>query len=73
MTDICCVCPLAKQTCLPFSSSTNCTHDMFELIHCDLWGPYRTTTRNGCQYFITVVDDFSRSFDFLSLYKAACL
>ena len=32
-----------------------------QLIHCDLWGPYRTTTFCGARYFLTIVDDYSRS------------
>lgn len=59
----CEICPLAKQIALRFSSSSSssCTWDIFELVHCDLWGPYRTPTRNGCRYFVTVDDDFSRA------------
>ena len=33
----------------------------FELIHVDLWGPYSTSTYNKHKYFITFVDDFTRS------------
>lgn len=33
---------------------------MFDLIHVDIWGPYRTSTISGAKYFLTVVDDFSR-------------
>ncbi|MDV3146753.1 MAG: DDE-type integrase/transposase/recombinase, partial [Sweet potato little leaf phytoplasma] len=36
-------------------------HDrIFELIHCDIWGPYRSSTHSGHKYFLTIVDDFSR-------------
>ncbi|GKA64059.1 putative RNA-directed DNA polymerase [Tanacetum coccineum] len=31
-----------------------------DLIHLDLWGPYRVTYREGYGYFLTIVDDFSR-------------
>ena len=34
---------------------------IFELIHCDLWGPYRTVSSCGASYFLTIVDDFSRA------------
>lgn len=27
----------------------------------DLWGPYRSKTITGASYFLTIVDDFSRS------------
>lgn len=36
----CDVCLQAKQRRLPFSSSTRDSYSLFDLIHCDLWGPY---------------------------------
>ena len=33
----------------------------FELIHCDLWGPYRVSSACGARYFLTIVDDYSRA------------
>lgn len=30
-------------------------------MHVDLWGKYSTPTRNGYHYFLTIVDDFSRT------------
>ncbi|KAL0410029.1 UNVERIFIED_CONTAM: Retrovirus-related Pol polyprotein from transposon RE2 [Sesamum latifolium] len=69
-TDICMICPFAKQSRLPFSPCAIQSKHAFELIHVDLWGPYRTQTYNGCNYFLTVVDDFSRaSWTFLLRYK----
>ena len=32
----------------------------FELIHCDIWGPYYTSAPHGHQYFVTIVDDYTR-------------
>lgn len=32
----------------------------FELVHLDLWGPYRVSTYEGCITFLTIVDDFTR-------------
>ncbi|XP_019232509.1 PREDICTED: uncharacterized protein LOC109213202 [Nicotiana attenuata] len=37
----CTVCPVAKQSQLPFQLSTTATKSIFELLHCDIWGPYR--------------------------------
>ncbi|KAL8160211.1 hypothetical protein V2J09_001748 [Rumex salicifolius] len=34
---------------------------VFELLHMDLWGPYKSPTYSGAHYFVTVVDDFSRA------------
>lgn len=32
----------------------------FDLLHCDIWGPYRVTTHNHKTFFVTMVDDFTR-------------
>lgn len=32
--------------------------DLFELSHCDVWGPYRVPSSRGVMYFLTIVDDF---------------
>lgn len=54
------LCPLAKQHRLPFPLNLHKTSCSFELVHCDLWGPYKIQTNKGCKYFLTIVDDFSR-------------
>ena len=59
-TSICKISPMSKQTRLPFPSSSIKSNDVFQLIHIDLWGPYRVSTHNSCNQFITIVDDFSR-------------
>jgi len=56
----CTVCPLAKQSKLSFPLSTHLSKSVFELVHCNIWGPYRIPTHNGMRYFVTIVDDFSR-------------
>ena len=33
----------------------------FDLIHIDLWGPYRVPYLCGAVYFPTIVDDYSRA------------
>lgn len=42
------VCHYAKQTRLPFPISS--THNTYpcSLLHCDIWGPYKHHTMNGC-------------------------
>ncbi|KAG7577529.1 Integrase catalytic core [Arabidopsis thaliana x Arabidopsis arenosa] len=57
----CEICIRAKQTRDPFPLSSNKTTFAFELVHCDLWGPYRTTSICGSSYFLTIVDDYSRA------------
>lgn len=57
----CDICPRAKQTRDSFPISDNKASRIFELIHCDLWGPYHTVSSCGARYFLTIVDDFSRA------------
>ncbi|KAH7692774.1 RNA-directed DNA polymerase protein [Dioscorea alata] len=56
----CDVCALAKQSRLPFSVSSISSVQPFELIHCDIWGPYKIASLSGAKYFLTIVDDYSR-------------
>ena len=57
----CDVCFRAKQTCTKFSTSESHAKDLFELIHCDIWGAYRVPSPCGAQYFLTIIDDASRA------------
>ena len=57
----CDVCLRAKQTRQCFPESSTYSNEIFDLIHCDLWGPYRTTALCGTRYFLTIVDDHSRA------------
>lgn len=56
----CQICPLEKQKKLPFPVSEFKSSAIFDLIHCDVWGPFSTPTHDGFRYFLTIVDDFSR-------------
>lgn len=51
----------AKQTRLPFPTSSIKTQSCFDLVHCDIWGPYKTSSFSGAHFFLSVVDDYSRS------------
>jgi len=57
----CDVCCRAKQRRTKFSASESHAKDLFELIHCDIWGAYRVRSLCGAQYFLTIVDDASRA------------
>ena len=57
----CETCILAKFARLRFDKSSVHTIHCFQLIHMDLWGPYRVANITGAKYFLTLVDDFSRS------------
>lgn len=56
----CYVCPLAKQRRLSFPSHNNRSQHAFELVHCDIWGPYHISTISGYRYFLILVDDCTR-------------
>ncbi|KAL1192817.1 Retrovirus-related Pol polyprotein from transposon TNT 1-94 [Cardamine amara subsp. amara] len=57
----CDVCIRAKQTKESFPLSMNKSSSIFEMVHCDLWSPYRTPAICGSRYFLTIVDDYSRA------------
>ncbi|GJU36840.1 ribonuclease H-like domain-containing protein [Tanacetum coccineum] len=50
-----------KQTREPFPLSDHVSTELGELVHLDLWGPYKVTSREGFRFFLTIVDDFSRA------------
>jgi len=58
--DKCLICPLAKQTRLPFSSSSITSTSPFDLIHVDIWGGYKVASISGAKYFLTIVGDHTR-------------
>ncbi|CAH9141419.1 unnamed protein product [Cuscuta epithymum] len=58
--NFCDPCIRAKQTRLPFPTSSIKTTRCFELIHCDIWGGYRCDSISGARYFLSIVDDFTR-------------
>jgi len=57
----CEICPKAKQQRLPFQLSTISSTFPFELVHVDTWGPYHTKIHAGHRFFLTIVDDFTRT------------
>ncbi|XP_035842124.1 uncharacterized protein LOC110922450 [Helianthus annuus] len=56
----CDVCHRAKQVRVPFPLSEHKSKCVGDLIHLDLWGPYKIASYDGFKYFLTVVDDYSR-------------
>lgn len=51
---------MAKQVKFPFSNRSIKSSHIFELIHMDIWGPLNSPTLHDYQYFLTIVDDYSR-------------
>lgn len=56
----CYVCPKAKQCRLPFIGHNNLSNSPFDLIHCEIWGPYCVPAHTGDRFFVTLVDDCTR-------------
>nr|GEV85281.1 cysteine-rich RLK (receptor-like protein kinase) 8 [Tanacetum cinerariifolium] len=57
----CIICPLAKNHASLFPLSVSHASCPFELVHVDIWGPYKSPTINKCKFFLTIVDDFPRA------------
>ncbi|GAA0145430.1 hypothetical protein LIER_05626 [Lithospermum erythrorhizon] len=57
----CTICPQAKQRRDSFLLSDSRTSRVFELLHCDLWGPNKIPYSNGAFYFLTIFDDYSHT------------
>ncbi|XP_010412622.1 PREDICTED: uncharacterized protein LOC104698950 [Camelina sativa] len=57
---VCDICLKAKHCREVFHTSDNKSDGVFDMIHVDLWGPYRRPTLCNSYYFLTIVDDFSR-------------
>ncbi|RVW96834.1 Retrovirus-related Pol polyprotein from transposon TNT 1-94 [Vitis vinifera] len=54
-------CQLGKHTRVSFPKRLNNRAKFpFELVHTDVWGPCRTASTLGFQYFVTFIDDYSR-------------
>ena len=56
----CDICHFAKQKRLSFPISTHVSHCLFDLVHCELLGPFSVPTIEGYKYFLTILDDYSR-------------
>ena len=57
----CIVCPIAMHKRLPFPNSNHLFDHAFDMIHYDVWGPFAKSTHDGFKYFLTIVDDATRS------------
>lgn len=69
--DDCDICHYSKQHRLPFPQSNFQSTKLFELIHLDVWGPYKQVTHSNYYYLLTAIDDFSKAtWVFLFSYKS---
>ncbi|XP_031265178.1 uncharacterized protein LOC116123568 [Pistacia vera] len=55
----CSICPLAKQARIPLPLSQSISQHPFDLLHLDVWGPYKVLTYGNARFFLTIVDDYS--------------
>lgn len=69
LNHVCGVCPLAKQKSLPFNVSNTVSNKFFELIHCDIWGPFSIISHSGYKFSLTIIDNHTR-FTWLFLMKS---
>lgn len=53
-------CPLAKFTKLSYTESELRAKSPFELVHIDIWGPYKMETKGKYRFLLTMVDDNTR-------------
>lgn len=58
--DFCEPCTMGKQSRLPFKRSTHASTQPLELVHTDVCGPLPVTSLGGNNYFVTILDDYSK-------------
>ena len=52
---------MVKQTRVPFPARTYKPSQPFSLIYSDSWGPSRVNNLSKAKWFITFIDDYSRT------------
>ncbi|GJU86900.1 retrotransposon protein, putative, ty1-copia subclass [Tanacetum coccineum] len=57
--DVCVSCISGKMARKPFTHASERADDLLGIIHSDVRGPFRTTSREGANYYVTFTDDFS--------------
>lgn len=57
---LCEPCVMGKQHRLPFPTSESSTSRPLELLHTDLCGPLPVTSTGGSDYFVTILDDYTK-------------
>nr|GEW38855.1 ribonuclease H-like domain-containing protein [Tanacetum cinerariifolium] len=54
------ICHKAKQTRVHFPLSDHKSVSVGDLVHLDMWGPYRVVSKDGYKYFLTMIDYYNR-------------
>lgn len=65
----CSSCHLSKSKRLSFDLNLQRSLHVFDLVHCDLWGPSPITSFDGFRYYVIFVDDYSKFTWFYPLKK----
>lgn len=65
----CEACQVSKSTRLPFPISQSRSSRPFEIVHSDVWGPSSLESFDGYRFYVTFIDDFTRT-TFLYLLKS---
>ena len=58
--EVCESCLLGKMTKSPFTGTCERGEGLLDLIHTDVCGPFRSTTRDANRFYVTFTDDYSR-------------
>ncbi|GJS88788.1 retrotransposon protein, putative, ty1-copia subclass [Tanacetum coccineum] len=58
--DVCVSCISGKMARKHFTHTSERVDDLLGIIHSDVCRPFRTTSREGANYYVTFTDDFSR-------------
>ncbi|GJR11354.1 retrotransposon protein, putative, ty1-copia subclass [Tanacetum coccineum] len=58
--DVCESCLLGKMTKSPFTGLCERGEGLLDLVHTDLYGPFRSATKDGNRYYVMFINDFSR-------------
>ncbi|KAM0012969.1 putative RNA-directed DNA polymerase [Helianthus debilis subsp. tardiflorus] len=66
-SSLCTACQLGKSSkhCLPLSDFRS--HNVLDLVYCDVWGPSPTLSTNGYRFFLLCIDHHSRFMWFFPL------
>ena len=59
--DFCENCVLRKSHRVRFGVGRHTTQGVIDYVHSDLWGPSQVESLGGKRYFLSIVDDYSRS------------
>ena len=60
MQKVCEACQFGKQSRHAFAKERNVSENPLEVIHSDVWGPTKSTSMAGSNYYVTFIDDHNR-------------